>query len=53
MPLWPELAVRHIYPQAMRIPGLNSYMPDEWNHARRVDRKFFWALLSTLHADYV
>ena len=30
VPLWPELSVAAIYPGAMRIPGLNTWFPDEW-----------------------
>ena len=53
IPLWPELSLAAIYPAAMRIPGLLDHFPDEWSNTKRVDRKFFWAILTTDHPEYV
>ena len=53
VPIRPELSVANVWPDAIRIPGVWDYFPNEWEGARRVDRKFFWAVLSTQHPDYV
>lgn len=53
VPLWPELSVAKVWPDAIQIPGFLDWMPDEWHRAKRVDRKFFWAILQTEHPTYV
>lgn len=53
VPVLPELAIRRVWPDAIRIPGVMNYLPDEWHGARRVDRKFFWMILTTLHPEWV
>lgn len=53
VPIRPELSVANIWPDAIRIPGVLDHFPDEWEGARRVDRKFFWVVLSSLHPQYV
>ena len=30
-----------------------DWFPDEWRTARRVDRKFFWAIMCTEQPDFV
>ena len=53
VPLWPELSIARVWPDAITIPGLQDWFPDEWRGAKRVDRKFFWAILTTEHPRYV
>lgn len=53
IPCWPELAVKKIWPLAIRLPGFVDYMPDEYEGGRRVDRTFFWGVLGTLNAEFV
>ena len=53
VPLWPELSVGRVWPDAISIPGFRDWIPDEWREAKRVDRKFFWGILSTEHPQFV
>ena len=53
MPILPELSVGRIWRDAIRIPGFLDFMPDEWEGGRRVDRKFFWMVLTTQHPEWV
>ena len=53
VPIRPELSVARIWPDAIQIPGVTDYFPDEWEGASRVDRKFFWMILTSLHPEWV
>ena len=53
VPIRPELSITTVWPDAVQIPGVLDFFPDEWAGARRVDRKFFWMILSSLHPEYV
>ena len=52
VPYWPELSAERIWPEAVKIPTFLDYVPDEWK-ATRLDRGYFWAVLSTLAPSYV
>ena len=53
VPIRPELSIQECYADAIQIPGVADHFPDEWEGARRVDRKFFWLVLASLHPEYV
>ena len=55
LPLWPELSIERIWPNAMLLPSFNEYMPDEWSIAnpKKLERAFFWAILISLAPEYV
>ena len=53
VPIRPELSVATVWPDAIRIPGVSDHVPDEWDGGHRVDRKFFWGILTSLHPEYV
>ena len=53
VPVCPELSVVNCWEDALRLPGVWDHFPDEWEGCRRVDRKFFWGILSSLHPAYV
>ena len=40
-----------MWPTAVRIKGFLSYIPDEWDTARKIDRTFFYDIFSTLAYD--
>ena len=53
VPLWPELAVHKVWPQAIRLPGVLQRLPDEWDGGRRTDKQFFWTTVIGQHEDWV
>ena len=53
VPFWEELSVDKTWDNACTIKDFSKYMPDEWNCAKKVERKFFWDVLSTLSYEYV
>ena len=54
IPLWTELSVARIWPQATELPDFLLHMPDEWQQdLKKVERSFFWAVLTTLAPEFV
>ena len=53
VPNWPELAVRKVFPHAIRLPGVQDRLPDEWNGGLRTDKKFFWCTVVGQHPAWV
>ena len=54
IPLWAELSVARIWPQAAELPEFLPHMPDEWRQdLKKVERSFFWAVLTTLAPEFV
>ena len=53
VPIRPELSVANTWADAIDLPGVQDHFPAEWEDARRVDRKFYWTILATLHGEYV
>ena len=54
--MWPELAVKNIYPVAIRLPNVADYLPDKTGseeHERLPERDFFWKIMFALHPDQV
>ena len=52
VPLLPELAVKKIWAEAVKISGFIAYCSKEWDGSR-VCRPFFWNTLMTLNFQYV
>ena len=53
VPVRPELSVANCWADAILLPGVLDHFPNEWAGARRVDRKYFWMILATLHPEWV
>ena len=54
VPLWQELSLSRIWPQAALLPDFLGYMPKEYSStSKKTDRNFFWAVLITLANDFV
>ena len=53
VPLWPELAIKRQWEQAIQLPEFKDYMPDDWTDLKKTERNFFYGVLSTLNALYV
>ena len=53
VPKWPELAVSRIWPEALKMPGFQQYVPDEWlRRGYPVPRDFFYGILGTVATEY-
>ena len=53
VPMWPELSIRLMFEHAARVKGFLARMPDDWTTTRKVERRYFWAVLSTLAPKFV
>ena len=55
LPLWPELSISRIWPEAMKLPRFAEYMPDEWSlqNVKKIEREFMFGQLITLAPEYV
>ena len=54
IPLWPELGIVKVFEEAAKLPGFLDHIPEEWRaDAKKVERSFFWAVLTTLAPEYV
>ena len=53
VPYWEELSVDKQWDAACTVKDFLRHMPDEWDTAKKVERAFFWDVLSTLAYDYV
>ena len=53
VPILPELSLENIWPLALQIPGVRDYLPDHWLSWKRIDRIYFWAIVTTLNEDWV
>ena len=38
---------------ALQIPGFADHIPDTWANSKKVERPFFWGVLTTLNQDFV
>jgi len=48
IPLWNELSVTNIWPEAIKLGNFMAFMPDEWSqNQKKVERTFFWAILAS------
>ena len=55
LPLWPELSIARVWPEAMQLPRFPEYMPSEWNvqQPKKIERNFFFGILISLAPEYV
>ena len=56
VPLWPQLGVKYIYPQAIEaLPEIAEYLPDliGKNEKRFPDRDYFYKVFNALKPDIV
>ena len=53
VPNLPELSIKRMWPEALKDRTFLKFMPDEWEGGKRVDRTFFWHVLTTLQPEYV
>ena len=53
VPSWPEFGIEKTYADACQVKDFARCMPDEWDTARKIERAFYWDILSTLAQDYV
>ena len=54
IPLWPELAVKRIWQQAVLLEGFADFMPPDWTGENsKTERGFFWGILTTMASEYV
>ena len=53
IPLWPELALKKIWPLVNDDPMLCKCLPDiKKDISREVEREFFWTVMRTVKGDY-
>ena len=55
VPNWPQLAVKHVYDEAIMLPNVANYLPEpSGNGVKRLpERDFFWKVIYCLHPDFV
>ena len=55
LPLWPELSIARVWPEATQLPRFNEYVPNEWSLAspKKIERDFFFGVLISLAPEYV
>lgn len=55
LPLWPELSIARIWPEAQQLPQFSEYMPSDWSLqvAKKIERDFMYGILITLAPEYV
>ena len=53
IPNTPEFSVKLQWPEAIKHPRFNDFIPVEWYVNQRVDRKFFYAILFEISPQYV
>ena len=53
VPTWPELAVKHVWPLAIRFPEFVARVPDEWDGGTRTDRTFLFSILFLVSEEFV
>ena len=55
LPMWPEISISRIWPEAQRLPRFSEYMPDEWSvqNPKKIERNFMFGILISLAPEYV
>ena len=53
VPVYDELAVKHIYPLVEHDPAVGRYFPSNLPQGRLPDREYFWNVLNTVNEPYV
>lgn len=52
-PAYDEVSVKRLYADAMKMPAMKLYFPDEYAKGRQADRKFFFDIFNSLHPEEV
>jgi hypothetical protein len=52
-PAYDEISVKKLYADALKMPGMSFYFPDEYARGRQADRKFFFDIWNSLHPETV
>ena len=53
VPVWEEMGIKRVWPEAARITEFLMYFPDGWTATHKTERKFFYGILSTLAPNFV
>ena len=55
VPLWPELSIARLWPEAHKLPQMAEYLPSDWNLAnqKKIERGFFMGILISLAPEYL
>ena len=55
LPLWPELSIGRVWPEAVRLDEFNEYMPSEWSllNVKKIERNYMFGVLISLAPLYV
>ena len=53
VPAHAEFGIERTYGQALSIKDFQKYMPYEWDCARKIEREYYWDILSTLAHEWV
>ncbi len=51
-PAYDEISVKRLY-DALKMPSMSSYFPDEYAKGRQADRKFFFDIWNSMHPETV
>ena len=53
IPNWTELGVKTIWPQACKLDTFLRYMPDGWAGTDKIERKFFFGVLTSIAPMFI
>ena len=55
VPLWTELSVARLWPEAHNLPQFAEHMPSDWDlaHPKRIERNFFMGILVYLAPEFL
>ena len=55
LPLWPELSIARIWPEAHKLPRMTEYLPSEWGLAnpKKIERNWFFGIVTSLAPEYI
>ena len=55
VPLWTELSVARLWPEAHNLPQMEEFLPSDWDldHPKRIERNFFMGILMHLAPEFL
>ena len=55
LPLWPELSIGRLWPEAQQLPRFSEYLPDDWTlqNPKKIERNFFFGILISLAPQFM
>ena len=55
LPLWPELSIARMWPEAHKLPRMAEYLPSEWGLAnpKKIERNWFFGVVTSLAPEYI